>query len=164
MKKTITSPDGSIEVVEGTAEEIAAYEKAKKHDTANESPAPKSKRKILLTEEQKEQFRQLMREEVSKQPVRYEFHSHCIGCSKCQPINPYPWYTQPIWIGTPDPLIPYVGDPLPGSYTTSKIDFTGQTLPLVADAGCLMSKVESSSELSIGQQLSALGATFGCRA
>ena len=126
MKKTITLPDGSVEVVEGTAEEIASYEKARKHDTANESPAPKSKRKIHLTEEQKEQFRQLMRDEIQKQPVRYEFHSMCVGCVVCQPWR----YTHPIWIAPVqpwiDPILPYVGDPLPGqhtiSWTSDKVD------------------------------------------
>lgn len=115
MKKTIIHPDKSEEVIEGTAEEIAAYEKAKR-EQANESPKP-SKRK-LLTEET---MRAIAREEAAKVPqvVRYEFHSHCVGCAKCQPQYPYPWYTQPIWIGTPDPLVPYIGDPPPGTYTVT---------------------------------------------
>jgi hypothetical protein len=126
MKKTITHPDKSEEVIEGTADEIAQYEKAKR-EQANESPKP-SKKKILLTEEV---VRAIAREEAAKQvqPVRYEFHSHCIGCTKCQPISPYPWYTQPIWIGTPDPLVPYIGDPIPGSsgIITVTSDGTGKT-------------------------------------
>ena len=40
MKKTITKPDGSIEVVEGTAEEIADYERKLKGQTQLESPKP----------------------------------------------------------------------------------------------------------------------------
>jgi hypothetical protein len=117
MKKTVTLPDGSTEVVEGTAEEIAAYEKAKKHDTANESP--KSKKKILLTEEK---VREIAKEEAAKQPhTHFCFGSHhCSGC-KCFEYPKYPWYTQPIWIGTPDPLIPYLGDPLPGTYTSDSV-------------------------------------------
>lgn len=121
MKKTITLPDGSQEVVEGTAEEIAAYERAKKQEPQTESP--KSKKKILLTEEQIEQFRQLMKEEIQKQPVRYEFHSLCVGCAVCQPWR----YTHPIWIAPVQPQYPYqpyIGDPLPGTYTwtSDKVD------------------------------------------
>lgn len=41
MKKTITKQDGSVEVVEGTAEEIAEYERKIKSDPQNESPVKK---------------------------------------------------------------------------------------------------------------------------
>lgn len=40
MKKTITKPDGSIEVVEGTAEEIAEYERKLKGQPVLEAPKP----------------------------------------------------------------------------------------------------------------------------
>jgi hypothetical protein len=48
MKKTITRPDGTTEVVEGTAEEIAEYEKKIKVGDIRETP---KKGPGLLTEE-----------------------------------------------------------------------------------------------------------------
>ncbi len=51
MKKIITKPDGTIETVEGTAQEIAEYEKQLKRENQNESPAPKVPG--LLTDEVK---------------------------------------------------------------------------------------------------------------
>ena len=47
MKKTTTSPDGTVEVVEGSAEEFADLEN--KTDKVNEKK--KSKKRILLNEE-----------------------------------------------------------------------------------------------------------------
>jgi len=40
MKKTITKQDGSVEVVEGTAEEIADYERKLKGQPVLEAPKP----------------------------------------------------------------------------------------------------------------------------
>lgn len=51
MKKTITKPDGSTEVVEGSPEEIAEYERKIRGETQNESPKPASPG--LLTDEVK---------------------------------------------------------------------------------------------------------------
>ena len=42
MKKTITKPDGTTEVVEGTAEEIAEYERKVRQEPIREAP-PKKK-------------------------------------------------------------------------------------------------------------------------
>jgi hypothetical protein len=50
MKKTITKPDGSIEVVEGTAEEIAAYERQVKQQGQDESKKPPAQPGILTDE------------------------------------------------------------------------------------------------------------------
>lgn len=49
MKKTITKPDGTTEVVEGSPEEIAEYEKALR-EQINEVPK-KDKKKLLLESE-----------------------------------------------------------------------------------------------------------------
>lgn len=49
MKKTITKQDGSVEVVEGTAEEIAEYERKLKGQTVQEAPKPSGPG--LLTDE-----------------------------------------------------------------------------------------------------------------
>ena len=49
MKKTITKQDGSTEVVEGTAEEIAEYER-KMRGEIKENPAPKTGPGLLTDE------------------------------------------------------------------------------------------------------------------
>jgi hypothetical protein len=83
MKKTIQNKDGSTEVVEGTAEEIAAYEKAKAKERANESPKPK--RKIL----NEETVRQIAKEEAAKvAPIVIHGHGVCT-CPICCPFKPY---------------------------------------------------------------------------
>ncbi len=57
MKKTITKPDGSIEVVEGSPEEIADYERKLKNQPQLESP--KQTGPGLLTDEVARQMSQL---------------------------------------------------------------------------------------------------------
>lgn len=49
MKKVITKPDGSTEVIEGTAEEIAEYER-KVRGEIRETPAPKQGPGLLTDE------------------------------------------------------------------------------------------------------------------
>lgn len=120
MKKTITLSDGSTETMEGTAEEIAAYEKAKR-EQANESAKPK--KRVLLKEEE---LRAMIAEELAKRPV-YQFHSHCIGCSICRPYTAQPIWIEPQpWI---EPLCPpiYIGGP--GEGVTVTWDGKGQ-LPI----------------------------------
>lgn len=46
MKKTITKPDGSVEIVEGTAEEIAEYER--KLSSTNVKEQDEKKKDLLL--------------------------------------------------------------------------------------------------------------------
>lgn len=50
MKKTVTKPDGSTEIIEGTAEEIAEYERKMKKDSLKEAP-PKKQKDILKGDE-----------------------------------------------------------------------------------------------------------------
>jgi hypothetical protein len=54
VKKTITKPDGTTEVVEGSPEEIAEYEKALR-EQINEVPK-KDKKKLLLESEAAREF------------------------------------------------------------------------------------------------------------
>lgn len=73
MKKTITKPDGTQEVVEGTPEEIADYERALR-EGLNE--VPKKDKKNLLLEDKSmsllEQWRDLI-EKAPKQPMMPSF-------------------------------------------------------------------------------------------
>lgn len=99
MKKQITRPDGTVEVVEGTAEELAEYER-------NLQEAPKKKsggsKKRLLNEET---LRAMIAEEVKKIPTT---HFHFGGCHHCNPPVILP---SPIWI-EPQPYIePYYPQP-----------------------------------------------------
>src|SRR5690348_11587962 len=69
MKKTVTNPDGSTEVVEGTAEEIAAYERALKQKRQDESKRKPGVLKGISPEEIGELVRILapkIQEEVQK--------------------------------------------------------------------------------------------------
>lgn len=103
MKKTITLPDGSVEVVEGTAEELAEYEQKRKTEGVTK---PTKKRRIL----NEETVRAIAKEEAAKvAPVIIQSHGICT-CPVCCPY-------KPIWI-IPDVLqpplpLPYVGDPIP---------------------------------------------------
>ena len=45
MRKTITLPDGTVEVLEGTPEEIAAHEGLIRERSGAPSPRPKAKKK-----------------------------------------------------------------------------------------------------------------------
>ena len=127
MKKTVTNPDGSTEVVEGTAEEIAEYERKRKTEGA--APAPTKKRRVL----NEETVRAIAKEEAEKaRPVIIQHHGICT-CPVC-----CPW--KPIWI-IPDVLqpplpLPYVGDPLPLNppwititTTSDKVEIPNGTVP-----------------------------------
>lgn len=50
MKKTITKPDGTTEVVEGTPEEIAQYERQLREGTTITEVPKKDGKKLLLEE------------------------------------------------------------------------------------------------------------------
>jgi hypothetical protein len=103
MKKTITLPDGSIEVVEGTAEELAEYEQKRKTEG---TVKPTKKRRIL----NEERVRQIAKEEAGKvAPIVIQGHGICT-CPLCCPYKPY-WIIPDV-LQPPLPL-PYVGDPLP---------------------------------------------------
>lgn len=77
MKKIIKRPDGTEEVVEGTPEEIADYERKLKGGLQNETPKPKVPG--LLTDE----FQRLMDEfrklpnEIMKGIPRFEHSPEC---------------------------------------------------------------------------------------
>lgn len=104
MKKTITLPDGSVEVVEGTAEELAEYEQKRKTEGVSK---PATKKRRILNEET---VRAIAREEAAKvAPVIVQSHGICT-CPLCCPYKPY-WIIPDV-LQPPLPL-PYVGDPLP---------------------------------------------------
>lgn len=75
MKKTITKSDGSTETIEGTADEIAEYERKLKKGSLKEVPKPK--KEILKGKSLPELMREFM--EKYPQPLQYN------------PI-PYPYY------------------------------------------------------------------------
>lgn len=97
MKKSITRPDGSVEVVEGTAEEIAEYERKVAEKDTSVVKENKGKRKILL-----EEIRTMIAEEIKKVPTTH-FHFSSCGCKQREPLLPiYPEFPgdPPIWITT----------------------------------------------------------------
>lgn len=122
MKKTIQLSDGSTETMEGTAEEIAAYEKAKR-EQANESAKPK--KRVLLKEEE---LRALIAEELAKHvPATITVYPHiACTCPICVPCKPY--FSRPLiqpWIDPYiEPVCPpvWIGSPVPG--TTVTLDST----------------------------------------
>jgi len=102
MKKTIKHPDGTEEVIEGTAEELAEYEK-----NLNESGGKKKKNPKILTDEvkrladllddpsfQNELYKTLdemkrVREDLANRPICAPLYvgGHCghYGCPSCWP-------------------------------------------------------------------------------
>ena len=136
MKKTITLPNGQTEVVEGTAEEIAAYEKAKR-ESANESP--KSKKKLLTEEE----VRAIAKEEAAK--VAPVIHHGVCTCPICCPFKPY-WakpycqheYPQGPWLSVLPPNCIKCGEPAAGGVTvtlTSDKVMLDDSMKVSVDAG-----------------------------
>lgn len=114
MKKQITHPDGKVEVVEGTAEELAEYERKLQEQG---SPKKGGKKRVLLNEDE---LRAMIAEELKKVPQNHYHFTSC-GCQCHQPaILP-----SPIWIGPVNP------EPLPW-YTitsTSKIEIPNADVP-----------------------------------
>lgn len=151
MKKTYTLPDGSVEVVEGTPEEIADYEA---HLGKNPRPQNEGTKKRLLLENIDGTLLELkrIREELEKltrfvppfppQPVLPIFPPYDPSIRPWDPTGPmWPTYTtktttltgrshssNPCGIegcdvcgGRPDPAAPFFGD------RTFKVDLTGAT-------------------------------------
>lgn len=79
MKKTVTLPDGTIEVLEGTPEEIAAHEKL-----IRERANPKRKPDVLKGSEEKSDNQKWQELMDALQKLQ-------------QPSTPY-WPNQPIWV------------------------------------------------------------------
>lgn len=65
MKKTFTKPDGTTETIEGTPEELAAYEKKLREEDIKEE---RKNKKRLLTEEQLAQVRKMIDEALLARP------------------------------------------------------------------------------------------------
>lgn len=80
MKKTITKQDGTTEVVEGTAEELAEYERRLKKENLRE--APPKKKEILKGLEQSQSPLVKFIEEFMKDPSPYRFSDarHSYSC------------------------------------------------------------------------------------
>jgi len=104
MKKTITKSDGSVEVVEGTAEEIAEFERRIKNQPQNESP--KSPGPSLITEPVQRQFTPIVKftyktshDDWCQVSVAQRGGWLCINPPRCdcgfevQFAPPLPWYT-----------------------------------------------------------------------
>lgn len=155
MKKTITLPDGQTEVIEGTAEEVAQYERAKREE-ANESK--RSKKKVLLTEEK---VREIVKEELLAHDLArtIQITSSTSMYTVCQHQYPAVWLgiTPPSCVkcGQPMPqLTPYVisflGESPVGGSTSElpQLDMTGQTIPCAVGGTTHLEK----QELSVAEQ------------
>lgn len=135
MKKTVKHVDGTEEIIEGTAEELAEYEK-----NLQESGGKKKKNPKLLTDDvkkladflddpkvQSELTKTLdemkrVREDLANRPICAPFHVHISfhSCPICQQhFHPYykPYYIEP-WHPN------WIGD-WPGSVQITKITGTG---------------------------------------
>lgn len=121
MKKKITRPDGTIEELEGTAEELAELERhvQKRGEVSEESPKKKGKR--ILSEDVAQIARQLqdtveraLAEVIAKNRPAYFWTHYCVGinCQICRP--PYYWdlgrYTNPGDVLNPWTLTTVQGD------------------------------------------------------
>jgi hypothetical protein len=119
MKKTIQKPDGTTEVVEGTAEEIAEYERKLKGEIQVE--APKKQGPGLLTDELQRLFDQAKpwwEQEIYRTYPRLE---HAPTCLLVKAQNDW-WSIVP-----PHCTCGLIAYPIPGGtirYTTT----TGTTL------------------------------------
>lgn len=121
MKKTITKPDGTTEVVEGTAEEIAEYERKLRGDVQE---APKPKGPGLLTDELQ---RLLDGARKFEQPLSYPIMQHDPNCDIVRAGSGW-WSVVP-----PRCTCGLFAYPIPGgtiryTYTTDKIQ-VGDILP-----------------------------------
>lgn len=90
MKKTITNPDGTVVVIEGTPEEIAAHEKAVRD--SGKIKESKKKPEVLKGDSASkllEELLQLHRDQVYSQPI---WIATCSVCHRynciCHHINP----------------------------------------------------------------------------
>jgi len=96
MKKTVKMPDGSESVIEGTPEEIAEFERQQKRGAITEVPKKSNKRILLKDDFDKifENFDNIFKK-IDRQFERVQYvpyHSHCVGCSTCQPYKvKQPW-------------------------------------------------------------------------
>lgn len=111
MKKTITRPDGTVEEVEGTAEELAELERASKKTSKKESKSPS--RRVLTDEIQRlknendelkkkleaagDSLMKRLIEQIGKQPDQLPYVPYFPPC------EPLPWRevipSGPYWTG-----------------------------------------------------------------
>lgn len=90
MKKTITKSDGTTEVVEGTPEEIAEYERKLRGEVKTESP--KKVPKLLTEDEQKRQLQDLKDLLTKKNTFQDLMRKHLEETQKRWSIfNDVPW-------------------------------------------------------------------------
>ncbi|MFA5750570.1 MAG: hypothetical protein WC895_05170 [Candidatus Shapirobacteria bacterium] len=86
MKKTITKPDGTKEILEGTPEEIAELERQIKKEKVNENQG--DNRRILNEEE----IRKMINDEVAKIPW---FKVIEVPVPQTFPVQPWRPYFEP---------------------------------------------------------------------
>jgi hypothetical protein len=101
MKKVTERPDGTKETIEGTPEEISAWEEAERKrgervSDVKEDGKKKGKR-VLLSEED---MRRIVAEEIAKMPKGCSCTHWHFDHQKLEPVS----VPSPIWIG--DPVIP----------------------------------------------------------
>lgn len=117
MKKTITLPDGTVEVLEGTPEEIAAHEKLIRERTEKKRKPDVLKgvevtgtEPVKLDPEVVRKLQELIEATKENRPVRpwYEMLPYspptCWYCGKqgCTQIHENPWAPQFIYAATSD--------------------------------------------------------------
>lgn len=104
MKKTITLPDGTVEVLEGTPEEIAAHEKLIRERTEKQKRDPK----VIKGKSLEEMIQELMKKIDEKRPdflpwwptERPIWIASCSQCH-CHPCQCLPYELYPkIYCGT----------------------------------------------------------------
>ena len=94
MKKVVTRPDGTKEEIEGTAEEIAEYERKIRNESAG-LPAPDERR--VLNEDLRQELKRMVDEAVAAAPKHCWHFCGCQCGSTYRPIGP-------VWISDPRTL------------------------------------------------------------
>lgn len=103
MKKRFTNPDGTVDEVEGTPEEIAAYERARSSPQQRQDEAKSNRR--VLTEQRAREFFDRLQEEV--RAVQRELEQQRFVPRYVFPQYPWnePWWVKPIGLVEYPPTI-----------------------------------------------------------
>lgn len=132
MKKVVTRPDGTKEEIEGTSEELAEYERKIRGSQMPLPEAPEGGKRIL--NEEREELRRLIAEELEKRPVTHWHLSSC-GCS-CH----HHWFApRPRWSAGDTAVI----NPQPLPYTVT----WGEQAPTSDWIAAGVSSVQQSTKL-----------------
>jgi hypothetical protein len=141
MKKKVTRPDGTVEELEGTAEELAELEK-KSREPANESP--KTKKRVILSEEDHGEIRKIVSEELNKRNWWTGWTVNYPNVWTCQHEYPSPWF------GTVPPACTKCGQAaltFLSTYTSDVVPSfsVGTTTQCISRVGAVVCKADSAT-------------------